>query len=482
MKNHDTRGAASGADTARAAVTRPARRALGAVTLPLWLALAGCVAAPLEDLPSRAATATATTPAMKAFPAPRPVAPARSNRDIARDFLDLTFRLESGRALERFSRFEGPITVRVTGAPPPSLIPDLDRVLTRLRREAGLDIARVRGRAEAANITIEAVGRAEIRRFLPKAACFVVPNVTSLEDYQNARFSRKTSWRQLARRDRIAIFVPADSAPQEVRDCLHEELAQAIGPLNDLYRLPDSVFNDDNVHAVLTGFDMLILRATYAPELKSGMTRAEVAARLPAILTRLNPAGDATPPRRLAATSRDWIDAIQTALGPGAGAATRRNAARRALSLAERQGWQDHRLAFSHFALARITQSATPERALRHFAAADRIYARLPGTALHRAYSAPQLAAYAISQGRGTEALERLAPHFETARRYENAALLATLMMLKAEALTLEGRAAEARLVRLDSLGWARYGFGADWAVRAKLREIAGLNPLSDKR
>jgi hypothetical protein len=82
----------------------------------------------------------------------------------------------------------------------------------------------------------------------------------------------------------MAVFMPADVAPQEVRDCLHEEVAQAIGPLNDLYRLPDSVFNDDNFHTVLTGFDMLILRATYAPELRSGMTRAEVAAALPGIL------------------------------------------------------------------------------------------------------------------------------------------------------------------------------------------------------
>jgi hypothetical protein len=30
----------------------------------------------------------------------------------------------------------------------------------------------------------------------------------------------------------------------------------------------------------------------------------------------------------------------------------------------------------------------------------------------------------------------------------------------------------------MDSLGWARYGFGSDWAVRAKLREISSLNPL----
>ena len=71
-----------------------------------------------------------------------------------------------------------------------------------------------------------------------------------------------------------------------------------------------------------------------------------------------------------------------------------------------------------------------------------------------------------------------IAPHIDTARRRENAALLSTLLLLRAEALELENRAAEAQAVRLDSLGWARYGFGSDWAVRAKMREIASLNPL----
>jgi hypothetical protein len=71
-----------------------------------------------------------------------------------------------------------------------------------------------------------------------------------------------------------------------------------------------------------------------------------------------------------------------------------------------------------------------------------------------------------------------IAPHVETARINENAALLSTLLLLRAEALELENRSSEAQAVRLDSLGWARYGFGSDWAVRAKLREIAALNPL----
>ncbi|MEQ9260813.1 MAG: DUF2927 domain-containing protein [Roseovarius sp.] len=448
------------------------------------LLLAACGDVPGSgETPSRAAMPGAMPmPAMKSFAAPRPQPPARSNRDIARDFLELTFQLESGRELERFSRFEQPIAVRVTGAPAPTLMPDLTRLLARLRSEAGVDIGRASGRAGEAQalITIEAVTRADIRRFLPKAACFVVPNVSSLEEYRSARHSRQTSWSALTERSRIAIFVPGDSTPQELRDCLHEELAQAIGPLNDLYRLPDSVFNDDNMHTVLTGFDMLILRAYYAPELKAGMTKAEVAARLPAILARLNPAGEAIAPRALKPTPRAWIRAIQTALGPGTGIAQRREAAREALRIAQAEGWRDHRLAFSHIALGRLTQTSDPEFAFRQFIAAEAAYRQASDTELHRAYSASQLAAYAISQGRAGDALRMVEPHVATAEQHENAALLATLMMLQAEALEMEGRVAEARAVRLDSMGWARYGFGPDWAVRAKLQEIAQLNPLKD--
>src|SRR5690606_17319444 len=145
-------------------------------------------------------------------------------------------------------------------------------------------------------------------------------------------------WTTLTTRDRMAIFIPTEVAPQEIRDCLHEELAQALGPLNDLYRLPDSVFNDDNFNTVLTGFDMLMLRIAYSPELRSGMTRAEVAARLPAILARLNPAGGAGGIAPPVDTPRDWIDAVETALGPRTGAVRRRQAAQAAATIAAAQG------------------------------------------------------------------------------------------------------------------------------------------------
>jgi hypothetical protein len=421
--------------------------------------------------------AAQSLPPMKSFQGQRLERPRASNSDIARDFMDLAFRLESGRDLQVFTRFEGPITLRLTGKAPAYLKRDLTRLLARLKAEAGIEITLTE--AADASITINAVRRRDIQRHLPQAACFVVPNISDISEYARASRQPKTDWLQLRDRKQIAIFVPADSAPQELRDCLHEELAQALGPLNDLYRLPDSVFNDDNIHTVLTRYDMLILRAYYAPELRSGMRRAEVAARLPAILARLNPAGRSLPSRPLRDTPRRWIDAIQLALGPGTPPVARHAAARDALAMAESQGWTDHRRAFSHYALGRLTQGVNAELALSHFRAAQTFYTRSPVTQLHAAHVAAQLAAYALTEGNGEEALLQTGPYLAVAARHENAALLSTLLLLRAEALDLLGRKQEAETVRLDSLGWARYGFGSDRAVRTKLNEITALSPLN---
>lgn len=448
--------------------------------LPIFLALGACVSTTQSDAPTRAAVSESTLPPMKIFAVPQPERPTRANRDIARDFLDLAFTMESGRTLDRMTRFEEPISVRVTGTPPVSLGPDLKRLLSRLRREAGLDIQQTS--SPGASITIEAVPRDRIRKSLPQAACFVAPNVSSLAEYNRARRGPATDWAQLRNRERLAIFVPSDSSPQDLRDCLHEELAQALGPLNDLYRLTDSVFNDDNAHAVLTGFDMLVLRAYYDDALTNGMTRAQVASRLPSILARINPAGERISPAPLPPTPRPWIDAIQTALGPGAGPGERRRAAATALGIAQREGWRDHRLGFSHYAYGRLMQSFDAQKAHNHFLLADRALRLSDGPdSPHRLYVATQLAAHAVSAGRGKEALARVTPLLPVAARLENATLLSTLMLLRAEALELEGQSAEATNQRLDSLGWARYGFGSDWAVRAKLREIAALSPLKGR-
>ncbi|OYW61057.1 MAG: ATP-dependent transcriptional regulator [Rhodobacterales bacterium 32-66-7] len=385
---------------------------------------------------------------------------------LARDFMDLTFAMESGRMLDTFSRFEGPVTVGLTGDVPPTAARDLAALVGRLRDEAGIDISVTE--PDGASITVEFTSRSTLRQLAPQAACFVVPNVSSLAEYRRKRGTAEVDWATVTRRDRAAIFVPADTSPQEIRDCLHEELAQALGPLNDLYRLPDSVFNDDNFHSVLTGFDMTILRAVYSPALASGMSRAEVAAKLPQLLggSSLGSTAQGVSP---------WVRAIETALGRQGSATARKAAADQALSLAEAAGWQDGRLAFSHFAIARLNAGSDPERAYQAFTRAAAIYARQPSGALQVAHIDMQLAAMALSGGLPKDALQLADRAIPVVKSYENAALLATLMLIKAEALERLGDTAAAEALRVDSQPLARYGFGPDAVVQARMRDIAAV-------
>jgi len=438
--------------------------------------LASCAAPPAQV--SKGAPVAfgvgASLPAMQVFAGSGGTAPQRSNTEIAADFLDLEFRMESGRTLPVLTRFDGPILVAMTGDVPGSAVPDLTRLITRLRAEAGVDV-RLAGAGQTPSIRIDFHPRATLQRLVPSAACFVVPRVASLAEYRARRNSADVDWANLTERTQVSIFVPSDTSPQEVRDCLHEELAQAMGPLNDLYRLSDSVYNDDNFHTVLTGFDMLILRAHYAPELRSGMTRAEVARVLPSVLARLNPAGQFGGSTPGALSPRPWIDAVSAALGPRGTPAGRAAAADRMLSIAMAQGWRDNRLAFSYFAIGRLNVARDPEVAVRAFSTAARIYRTQPGSAIHVAHVDMQLAAIALSQGQPGQAIAFADRAIPAVRQAQNAALLATLMLIKSAAMEATGRVTEARALRLDSLGWARYGFGAEQQVRSRMSEIASL-------
>jgi hypothetical protein len=445
-----------------------------AAVIAAGLALLSACSAPPE-VPQRGTAEIAVLPAMKIFPPARARPPQRGNAGIARDILALEFQLESGRDLPRLTRFSGPVTITLTGDIPATAPGELTRLVARLRAEAGIDISTVpEGRA---SITVEFLPRRVLQALVPDAACFVVPNVSDWAAYRAARRTGRVDWATLTERTTAAVFIPNDVAPQEIRDCLHEEVAQALGPLNDLYQLSDSVFNDDNFHTVLTGFDMLVLKVHYAPELANGMTRAGVEARLPAVLARLHPAGGnggILPP---SPTPRAWISAIDTALGPRGTPGGRRVAAQKALDIARTQGWTDARLAFSWFALGRLSRPDELDLAVRSLNNAAAIYRTVPGAGIQLAHVDMQMAAFALGAGQPQEAI-RLADRAQPAAvAAQNAALLASLLTIRAEALELQGNRAAAQALRLDSLGWARYGFGTEDAVTGQLAGIALLAP-----
>ena len=283
--------------------------------IALVLALTGACA-PMEDAQRLDSATGATAPITVYRPgAANPFAPGRGNSEMVHDFLELGFAMESGRPIAAFSRFEGPVQVVTRGTAPALAMTDLDRLIGRLRGEAGIDIRRGETLVEGDNvITLEFMPRRQMQAVVPSAACFVVPNVAGWSEFVANRRSPAIDWTQVVIRTRAAVFIPSDTTPQEIRDCLHEEIGQALGPLNDLFRLSDSIFNDDNFETTLTGFDMLLLRVWYAPELQPGMTRDQVAARLPVLFNRLNPAGRGRGGVVAGDTPRAWQQAIEQAL------------------------------------------------------------------------------------------------------------------------------------------------------------------------
>jgi len=438
--------------------------------------LAACAPATPEVVLPPVPPLSDTLPPMKMFGTPDPLPVSRSNAEMARDFLDLSFQMENGQVLNVMSRFEGPVTVALRGPTPVTAGKDLDRVLSRMRKEAGLDIRRVTG---PSRVVIEFVPATDLRGIAPTAACFVVPNVTSFAQYRANLRSRDLDWTLLTERKAAAIFIPSDESPQEVRDCLNEELAQAVGPLNDLYRIPDTIFNDDNFLSVLTGFDMLMLRIYNSTELQTGMTRAQAEQIVPALLRRHNPKGEFSTPANDPETPRTWNRAIETAFGPEGSDSARLSAARRALSIAAERQWTDARMGFSWFAVARLSLNTDVGAALEGFINAARVYRTLPDRDIHAAHVDMQMAAFALSSGQLEGALLLTEVAIPAARQSENAGLLSTLLMIRSEALRLQGDTAGAKVARRESLGWGRYGFTDEADLRSRLAEVAALSPPS---
>jgi hypothetical protein len=401
---------------------------------------------------------------------------AQANADLVEDFLDYTFELESGERLDRLLRYEMPVRVHLRSPGLDAYRPDAEDLIARLRREAEIDIALVDD-AAAAQIVIETVPRAQIDRVYPEAACFIVPGERSWQDFVRKRPERILRWADQTTLGEAAIFLPADTTPQDVRDCLNEELTQALGPANDLYRVADSIWNDDNLHAVATAYNMLLLRVLYQPELRSGMTRAEVAARLPALFDRLNPQGRDLPRRPRHPESRAWASAIELALSRRVSFAERRGAAEVAVTLARGMKPVDHRLAVSLLALGRLTLRRDPALAAAKFAGAYNLSLRLHGLDdIRTAHAGIHLAAVALSAGQPGLALRLAREHVPGALAGRNAVLLAGLRAIEADALAALGEEAEARKARLDSLRWARYGLGdRDGTLAREQAEIAAL-------
>ena len=97
--------------------------------------------------------------------------------------------------------------------------------------------------------------------------------------------------------DRAEVILSVNSGDFRFLDCAYEEILQALGPINDDRSVPWTMFNDEVQMGYFDVYDQYLLNILYDPRVRPGMTKQELSAVLPDVLTtartwvaRINPA------------------------------------------------------------------------------------------------------------------------------------------------------------------------------------------------
>lgn len=173
-------------------------------------------------------------------------------------------------------RFERPVLFEIRGLSAVDRRPAVESFIRQIDRQIeGLE-ARLARPGERANFTVHVVDRADYRR-------------VGREVYRNPFYEVpgscivRTSYgrRGITRSDALIV---SDEGDARFRRCLIEEILQGLGPLNESVEAPQSVFNDTSRVTNFTPYDRVILNMLYDPRLRPGLSQAEAAPLLPAVL------------------------------------------------------------------------------------------------------------------------------------------------------------------------------------------------------
>lgn len=391
---------------------------------------------------------------------------------LADDFIDLQFQTEWGSAHQSLLRWPGPVEVALVGSELAAYRDDVADLVNLIGRSAPSLHLTLTDQPDDAEITIRTAPKAEMKEVANTALCFFAPVSLDWEAYKAADARGETSWDGVEELTAVTIYIPANSAPHVFRICFIEEIMQALGPGNDLYRLEDSGFNDDEVHVSPTAFDLLMLRVLYDPALQPGMSKAEARAAARAVLQRELGSDDRRRPRMRTAHDADfqlyhYYSDIRT------DPQERRELLDRANEAAAHFAPDDHRLgealrSEAYFA----SDEGRDDDAVRYARQAVAHFERtLPPTSARLARTRADLGLFLLLDGAFIEAANAFSEAEPWLAAHGKEDDLANVMRLRAIALAQSGRSGEARKIAKRALAWAAYVFGADSRALSEWRK-----------
>lgn len=84
---------------------------------------------------------------------------------------------------------------------------------------------------------------------------------------------------------RTSVVIVSDAGEKIFKRCLVEEVLQGLGPLNDAAPASLSVFSGSSRHTTFTHYDRILMNVLYDPRVKAGMTKKQVLAVLPKVIS-----------------------------------------------------------------------------------------------------------------------------------------------------------------------------------------------------
>jgi Protein of unknown function (DUF2927) len=265
----DSPSSAGGTARDTRVVRRPTVMLLAAIVVTLAAINSGSARAEDPDISSRRASARTDF----------------TDAEIKDGFFKIAFNaeLQFGAPVERVRKFDEPVRIFLDSKGGPDRRPEIAAIVTDIRAHVDhLDVAITNDR-EAANFVVRLVAARDLDRTI--RSLYGSDKAKRIQQTLNPQCLSGIGKDQRYRIRRAEVILPTDAGDFTFYDCAYEELLQALGAINDDRSVPWTMFNDDVQMGFFDVYDQYLLNILYDPRVRPGMTKEEVNALLPELVS-----------------------------------------------------------------------------------------------------------------------------------------------------------------------------------------------------
>jgi len=228
-----------------------------------------------------------------------------TNDEIREGFFKIAFgaELQLDKPAGRVRKFDEPVRIFVETTSGPDRRGEVAHVVADIRARVNhLDIAVTDDRSTA-NFVVRLVSERKLKSTI--RALYGVDKAKRIQQTLNPECLSGIGKDERFRIRRAEVILPVDAGDFTFYDCAYEELLQALGAINDDASVPWTMFNDDVQMGFFDVYDQYLLNILYDPRISAGMTKDEVDAILPDILSSARTwVRDINPPQRAESEDR----------------------------------------------------------------------------------------------------------------------------------------------------------------------------------